>query len=377
MKKLRVLIGGLLIAGFILGQWLPAAAGEGPLNLVPEDAVIVIALRNLKTDEGMSYLLKLWKEHLLQGGDYRDKATIEEIYARSNFSQVLGAMLIRDKAAAFQYIVMINLPDGQKADSLIEKLNTLLRGEQGLQTISYLNYRITYAVDYKEGKLSAYTRIGNALVVGSGIDVLKEVVRVKRGGGSLLTESKGFNEIRAELVEPWDGFVYINNRNLKFAKLLRRWEEKANMTFLMSAEVLKGIGISFDIVSKDVIKGRIFFLGKSEVALDDMNDDARFFSEVIRRKLIPEDVEYTSDVITEGEHVTLNFEAGRLETFWTSLIEKEKIEIGPRVVPGGKDSGEKEENLLLRRLAPGRLIFILILIVFVLIFGIFVRRQRG
>ena len=65
-------------------------------------------------------------------------------------------------------------------------------------------------------------------------------------------------------IEDWDVYAIINNKDEKITEILNKWKEDYHLALLISAEVIEEIIIAFDIVNKDMIKGRIKFVSKDK-----------------------------------------------------------------------------------------------------------------
>ena len=313
-----------------------ARGSEALFNLVPDKAIIVAYADKNKEDAGLSYLLRLWKDKLdrLQM-EYGKREKIEKIYNRfGHVEEVVGAVFI-DQRGILQHIVIVKIVgkrDGDRKEQLDifqENIKRLIKKKKELQTLSFLEYKIIYSADRYPSELSAYVCIDNdIIVVGTNIDVLREVIRVKQGEIDALARDKKFIDMRSKFIKGCDGFIYIDNEKGRFTEVLRKWEDKYHMTLLLSEGFLIAIDISFDIVNEDISKGSIVFVTRQQDALfDDVQDDARFFDEVIKRKFIAEGVKYSSKVTVEGRYVILDFEITGTEPLWAKVFGEEGEEI--------------------------------------------------
>lgn len=303
------------------------------MDLVPGKAIIVAYADTNKEDPGLSYLLRLWKEKLGRR-EYKKKETIKEIYNTSSHVETVGVLFV-DQKDTLQYVVIVKMV-GKRDNDKKEQFNTfredvekLIKKKDELKTLSYLDYKITYSIDRYPSELSAYACIDNDIIaVGTNIEVLKEVVRVKKGKVSSLAKDKKFMNMKSKFIEGHDGFIYIDNKDGGFLKLLREWEKEHYTTLLLSGGSLKAIGISFDIVDEYISKGEIMFATRQEGALfDDVQDDLRFFDEVIKRKFMAEGVKYTSEITINSQYAILDFKITGLEPFWTKVFGEERKEI--------------------------------------------------
>ncbi len=327
-SKIFVSILFILIATLRLSG--ASRAGEDLVSLIPDDVMVVMAINSIKSDLGLSYLMELGREQSKRKESSQNVAAIEKVYARMDPLQVVGAVLAEPEENIFRYIIAVNITDASKEQEkyriLLQALNTLLTREVELQTLTYQGHKITYSVDRWQRDpedISAYTCINGNVILGSGIDVLKRVIMVVEGKDRPVLQTKKFINMKTRLAKGLDGFIYLNNRDRKFTKILRQWEKEWHMTLLLSAESIESMGLSFDIVDPDTARGKMVFESGNEQALPDIRDDAEFVGEAIMRKFIAEKIEYTRRVAIDEEYVTLNFEVMGLKPLWARAFGKE------------------------------------------------------
>lgn len=332
--KGKIFISILLVLTVVGGLSKEVRGAEELFNLVPDKAIIVAYVDVNREDAGLSYPLRLWKEMLDHRTEYGKREKIKEIYDTLGHVEAVGAIFI-DQRGTLQHIVIVKIvskrDDDRKEQFNIfqEGIKRLIKKKEELQTLSYLDHKIIYSVDRYPSELSAYVCIDNDIIaVGTNVEVLEEVIGVKKGKVSSLAKDKKFMNMKSKLIGAYDGFIYIDNKDRKFMKHLRKWEKEHYMTLLLSGEFLEAIGISFDIVDENTGKGKvIFFCRQKDVLFDDVQDDLRFFDEVIRRKFMFEGVNYTSNITVNGKYAILNFEATGTKSFWTKVFGEEREEI--------------------------------------------------
>lgn len=332
--KDKIFVSILLVLTVVGGLSKEVRGSEELFNLVPDKAIIVVYIDANKQDPGLSYQLRLWRDKLDRRGEYRKREQIKEIYDRLGHVEAVGAIFI-DQSGTLQHIVIVKIVS-KRADHKKEQFNIfqedikrLIKKRKELQTLSYLGYEIIYSVDRYPSELSAYFCIDNDIIaVGTNVELLKEVVGVKKGEVRPLAKDKKLMSIKSKFIKGYDGFLYINNKDMRFIKLLREWEQKHYMTLLLSGDFLEAIGISFDIVDADINRGRIVFIRRREGRLfDDAQDDVRFLDEVIKRKFMAEDVKYISKITIDGGYVILDFDIFGLEPFWLKVWGEEQEEL--------------------------------------------------
>ncbi|MDP2943869.1 MAG: hypothetical protein Q8N49_01140 [Candidatus Omnitrophota bacterium] len=331
--KDKIFVSILLVLTVVGGLSKEVRGSEELFNLVPDKAIIVAYIDANKQDPGLSYQLRLWKDKLDRRGEYRKREQIKEIYDRLGHVEAVGAIFI-DQKGTLQHIVIVKIVgknDDKEGQFNIfqEDIKRLIKKKEELRALSYLEYKIIYSVDRYPSEVSAYVCIDDDIIaVGTNAEVLKEIIRVKKRRVDSLAGDKKFIDMKSRFAKGSDGFIYIDNKDGRFIKLLREWEQKHYMTLLLSGDFLEAIGIFFDIVDEDISKGRIVLFTHQENALfDDIQDDTRFFDEVIRRKFMAEGVKYTSEITINSQYAILDFKITGLEPFWTKVFGEERKEI--------------------------------------------------
>jgi len=117
-----------------------------------------------------------------------------------------------------------------------------------------------------------------------------------------------------------DIMIFANNKDKGFAQILKGWEKEWGMTVFLSASYLDSMGLSFDVINEDKMKGMLVFKCSQKNRIPDVVDDARFLGEVLRRKFAKEKIKYTSKVTLKDNHVFLNLEVSGLKPLWIMLF---------------------------------------------------------
>lgn len=332
--KGKIFISILLVLTVVGGLSKEVRGSEELFNLVPDKTIIVAYVDANRDDAGLSYPLRLWKEMLDHRTEYGKREKIKEIYDTLGHVEAVGAIFI-DQRDTLQYIVIVKIvskrDDDRKEQFNIfqEGIKRLIKKKEEPQTLSYLDHKIIYSVDRYPSELSAYVCIDNDIIaVGTNVDLIKEVIRVRRRKANPFAVNKEFIDMKSRFFKGQDGFIYVNNKDGRFTEVLRKWEKNHHITLLLSGNFLEAIGISFDIVDEDTGKGKVvFFCRQKDVLFDDVQDDLRFFDEAIRRKFMFEGVNYTSNITVNREYAILNFEATGTKSFWTKVFGEERKEI--------------------------------------------------
>ncbi len=346
----KILIITLIIWTTIFGLSQKAdVESKGAQDLIPREAMVVSSLGKIKTNPGLSFLMELEREKLMREESEVNKRAVGEMY-QLDIIEVAAALFPLSAEGISHYIVVVEFPPDQpqKIEAFLKSLDTLLKkpGERMVKT-THLKHNIIYS-HYRQTRdpeeISAYTRLGNRLILGTGVEVVKKAIDVAEGKSGSIVEDKEFIRMRTKAIEARDGFVYVNNKEARFVKTLREWEEDWHMTLFLSAESMVSIGLSFDLIDEARAKGKIVFRATKEEALPAIHDDARFLGEAIKRKFIAEKIDYTSKTTTKGNYVTLDFTIAGLKPVWAKVFGKEEA-LQPKEAPQAGKAPKREKAL--------------------------------
>ena len=104
--------------------------------------------------------------------------------------------------------------------------------------------------------------------------------------------------------------------------MLKKQEKKWGISLLLSARDISSIIMGIDFVDGEKIKGNIIFKAKNLNAIPDIQDDAGFIGEALRRKFTYSKMIYKRQVTTNGNYVTLNFEMAGLKPLFRELFDE-------------------------------------------------------
>ncbi len=308
--------------------------------------MVVSSVSKIKIDPGLSFLMELERKKLISEENEAKKKAIEKMY-QLDILEVVTALFPLSEEGISRYVIIIELPPAQprKIEDFLKSLDTLLKKpEERMVKTTYLKHNIIYN-HYRQTRhpeeVSAYTRLGNKIILGTGSEVLKKVIDVAEGKSSSIIEDEEFIKMRAKAIKAQDGFIYVNNKEARFVKTLREWEEDWHMTLFLSAESMTSIGLSFDLLDEDRARGKMVFRAIKEEALPAIQDDARFLGEAIKRKFTAEKIDYTSKITTKGNYVTLAFTIWGLKPVWIKASDGYSS-ILPYLREAAKGKGVKE-----------------------------------
>ncbi len=306
-----------LLALLLVGLSPACKREEDLLNLIPQDALVVLYLKSPE-DGKVPSLLGLIKEMVRGREGEGKKEVIEEIYAETDIREIAGAFFVQPSSQNPEVLLAVRLTKRvESRENLLNALDTFLERSEGLDRFRYANRTIVRRPESfweDSSDLAVYTYSGRKLLLASNFNVLKEVIKIFRGEGNSLKKSSEFQAMRREFLEPRDGFLYIDNRGAKFTEILRRWEKKWPVRLFASGKNLSALGVSFAMVDAGKLKARIIFASAGEELLPQIEEEARFFEEVIKRKLIAEKLIWTSKIEPLGrKYVALDFEVAGLK----------------------------------------------------------------
>lgn len=375
--KSRIFPGAFFILVIVLGLSLRAQAAKEIVEIIPDEIMVMASLKNIKSDPGLRFIMERYREKASRKESKRNIEVVEELYAKLNFSQVVCAMLMKEREDTPRYLIAVSLPgvtaEEKNVHIFTKALNTLLKKEdESLRSEDYLKHEIIYNYQRewkRPDEISAYTCLEDKVILGTDRDILKKVIMVAEGRKKSIAQSKKFADMKAKFIEAGDGFIYIDNRDVNFAQNLRYWEEEGHISLLLSAEHIHSLGISFNLVDEDRATGKIIFTALGKEALPDIRDDAQFLGEAIKRKFTAEKIDYTSKVVVKDKDVILDFTVAGLRPVWIKAFQEKKKE--RREAPLESVSEEIEKTYW-SKILPA----ILLVVVILLIFGVPKRKKK-
>lgn len=335
VKKISIIILADFVLVFVflfsfLFVRFSVAQSDDLIGPLPQATIIATSNIDTNKDAGFSYISLLMKQDSQKRTRAEKREMIDKI-SQVKINNITGNVIFDDINNP-EYVIVFKVFDSNELLSLTALVEGLLRKEEELSTTAYEGYSIISVKDRHEGELMGYVASGNTLAVGSSLKALKSVIDAKKANIDSRLKSYG-SEI--DPAESWDIYAFIRNQDGRFTKLLNNLEKEIHLSLLFSSEEVESISIYFDIVDRDTIRGRIKFVSKNnEASFDPLQDDARFFSEIIKRICLSENVKLVSAVMPGAGFVSLDFNAQGLAPFWEKVIlEKKEVKLlSPKIL---------------------------------------------
>ena len=330
----------------LVSPYVSIAEEEKPIDLIPKVSVFII-IRDIYQDIGVSYVMSLFRENLKERTRPQKRAIVDKIFDEFQIDQIVGGIILNQDIENPGYLVAFDSIGKDDLDHFQESAKLLFKKDKELSAVEYHDYRIIYSTDTDPGELMGYTDIKGNIVIGSSLELLKGVIDHKMNKAQARTVRKNYISEKAA-IEDWDICAIINNKDEKITEILNKWSEDYHLTLLISADAIKEIIISFDMVDQDMIKGRIKFVSKNnDLPFYRIQDDARFFNEIIKRICFSNNINYIGEIESSSDYVVLDFDAQGFEKFWKKLFEKkQKLKIAMPAVSQETQIKEVEKATL-------------------------------
>lgn len=296
------------------------------LELVPRDAMAVIILKNKKDDAGLNFIKDSLKDRFSLEKSQERQKVINDISQMFNVKEIVAiSFYTANSKPLFALLISYDKEDKDLINFCSEKINILFNNPNGVWSEEYLDFKIAYnperfnQIDNKD--LSCYTIIDNNLVIANDYQLLKKIIdNFLNKGGSILNVNS-FNKIFLLKDPEVDGLIYITNDKKELTNSMQNWKEKIGFVPLVSSDLISSFWFAFNLKDKETAWGKIVFVPTGNESLEEINNDANYLMEVMRRKFMAEDLKYNKNIsISENAEVVLDFEIGGLSILRDKII---------------------------------------------------------
>jgi len=304
----------LITAAVITLFITPSLARGEEESLLHRDTLVAFHIINSPKDPGVSWLLTNWLSQIKAS----KKFLPEQKHAFSDLFKIMpkdieGGIINKD-------ILVIIAPVPSNSNTLKDALFKIIKKIKPLEKFNYKEYKGYYRADETKLRLSGFAVSENYVILTSNSGYIKQTVDILKGKKQRLSDDSRYEEIMALLPSKSDITLFANNKDRGFSKVLKEWEKQWKMTVFLSAPYLDSMGLSFDVIDGDKIKGVFIFKCLQKEKIPDVLDDAKFLGEVFRRKFAKEKIKYTSNVTLKNDFVFLDLEASGLKPLWVKLF---------------------------------------------------------
>lgn len=285
-------------------------------NVIPGSCIAVTTITNIQSDPGVSWLITSW----ISGPR---ESPLREFLNTTSFDELSIAVFPPKSDNPLYLLVVIHITKGAKFDKA--KLTKIITNDSdtAVKSISHNGTVINFTEDKNIPKdYSAYTVLGDRVLIGTDADILKLAIT-----GPSVEGSAGYLKAKEWFSGADEGILFADNSSSKFVDFLKPLEKKWKMTLFLSAEELEWMGFSFDIIDSNRISGEFTFQGTPDAFIEDIQDDAEFLGEAFKRKFIAEKIEYSGNVSVQDMTVRLKLYIEGIEPLWKELYKKGPLSV--------------------------------------------------
>ena len=347
MKMKSILICFLMFYSVIIRNVLAEETlGLNSLKLIPKDTMTIIILRNKPNDVGLNFVKeKLKYKFSIERSEERQEV-IEDLTKMFSAGEIIGASFYTSsQKPLFVLCISTNNDDTKLIDFFSQKINVLFGNPDAIWNEEHAGYQIIYnperfqKPDNKD--LSCYTILDNKILISNDFGLLKKIINNFINKGASILDSKDFSQASYFKDSGSDGLIYISNLNNELTNSIESWREEIGFVPLTSADLIKSIWFSFDLIDRNTARGQMVFIPFNKESGQAIIGDASFLMEAMRRKFIAEGLNYNKNVsVSEDGIARLNFELQGISALWDRLFsegsgESLYVDLGPAIVIEG------------------------------------------
>lgn len=157
----------------------------------------------------------------------------------------------------------------------------------------------------EESRFSAFTFVGNNLVIGSSLPVLVDSYR-SFAGGALPDTQRRLAALLFQALQQKDARLYADNGKGGLSDLFHTAEEKYAFAAFPSIDAVNTIEGSIRVLPDGMSGGAVFYCRGTE-KLEDVKSDVKFIYGALRRKLRASDLDMKGEIAVEGKSVRFDF----------------------------------------------------------------------
>jgi hypothetical protein len=174
---------------------------------------------------------------------------------------------------------------------------------------------------------SAYTIVGNTIVIGTSLRAVKESFDCYRGGRRLDAGGLYLNALLIQSLGEREAVLYVDNAGGKMTALIVEASEKYSFAAFPSIDAVSSIEGRAEL-RPEALDGSAVFYCRGPDRLEEVKSDVKFLYGALRRVARAADLDMRGDVLTEGNSVRFEF---RIPEY-----------LGALFAPSTPEGGEKE-----------------------------------
>jgi hypothetical protein len=287
-------------------------------EMISSDAVGFAEVSLNKSDPGISWMVNQWLK-------VPRSNSIKSFVQHFKTDKATAMVFTNPKTGELRFVVMEQALENMETPAAQKTISQIMLSEikaDKFKTSSY-NGKTLYFGPRADGKYeTGYFISGNSLVWGTDLNAVKKIADVATEGKNSISTLSDYQDLKNRIPSGSNAIMYMNNSQSLFANVLAKQEKKWKMSLLLSAKDISGIILGMNFVDGDKITGSAIFKAKNSAALPDIQDDAGFIGEAIRRKFVNTKITYKRQVSTNGNYVTLQFEMNGLKPLMKELFDE-------------------------------------------------------
>ena len=287
-------------------------------SFISSDAIGFAEVSLNKSDPGISWMLTQWLKAPKPN-------SIKSFVQHFKTENAVTGIYPNPKTGDLRFIVIEKTTENLETPSSRDAVLKIMKPEIIANQYRALSYNglTLYAGPRGDGKYeTAYFISGNSLVWGTDLNAVKKLADVLARKTGSITNLPDYQDLKNRIPADCNAVFYLNNDQSLFSNTLSKQEKKWKISLLLSAKNLSAVILGMDFVDGDKITGTAVFKAKNSSAIADIQDDASFIGEAMRRKFVNSKITYKPQVYTSGNYVTLKFEMSGLKPLFRQLFEE-------------------------------------------------------
>lgn len=277
---------------------------------ISKDALGFAEVNINQSDPGVRWMYNAWQ-------NAKRKNSLKTIAGRYGTHAAIVGIYPSSGVMEFPYVIVSRIQPGIHPANLEKIMASDIKGRYSPQTYNNISLSVGSKPD---GRKFAFYQNGASVVIGTSLEALNKTIDVSNGKISSIKSDADWADLTNRLSGNRDMEFFFTNNSGQFASALARQERKWKMSLLLSSRSIQAISGGMNFVDGDRMTGVLVFKAKSPAAIRDIQDDANFLGEAIRRKFSKQKITYKRQVTVQGNYVTLSYEMSGMKPLFNELF---------------------------------------------------------